>query len=144
MSDLRSAPVGRGRLPAFGRLPKSEDQMRIRTWNPAMSLEETKELAYWERNVLALHFADGWYEDTVWSDDAAHPNGHLVPRYDGWRRVLSLEGGKITFHIPDDLDVGTLPEIKPNWDGHTTEEKWLRILREKGICAIYGQDETPK
>lgn len=94
--------------------------MNIKTWNKEMSLEETKDLAYWERNVLALKYAEGFYFDTE--------NNYL-----GWLRVLSLENGKITFHIPDNFDVGNLPEIQPNWDGHTTEEKWKRILAERGI-----------
>jgi hypothetical protein len=93
---------------------------KIKTWNKEMSLEEAKDLAYWERNVLALNYADGWYFDRE-------------NNYFGWQRVLSLEKGQITFHIPDNFDVGTLPEIKPNWDGHTTEEKWKRILEMKGV-----------
>jgi hypothetical protein len=94
--------------------------MKIKTWNKEMTLEETKDLAYWERNVLALKYADGFYKD-------------LENNYAGWLRVMSLENGKITFHIPDDFDVGDLPEISPNWDGHTTEEKWKRILEDRGI-----------
>lgn len=94
--------------------------MEIKTWNKDMSVEETKDLAYWERNVLALKYADGWYAD-------------MENNYPGWKRVLSLEGGKITFHIPDSFDVGNLKQIQPNWDGHSTEEKWRRILAEKGI-----------
>lgn len=85
-----------------------------------MSVEETKDLAYWERNVLALWMADGWYKD-------------VENNYPGWLRVLSIDNGRVTFHIPDDFDVGKLPEIIPNWDGHTTEEKWKRILSECGI-----------
>lgn len=115
--------------------------MKIKTWKPGMSDAETKDLAYWERNVLALHYADGWYNDDIpWnSDDAGltHPRygriEGLQPRYKGWRRVLSLENGMITFHIPDDFDVGNLPEIKRNWDSHSTEEKWQRILGAKNI-----------
>jgi hypothetical protein len=79
--------------------------MKIRTWNPEMTDGEAKDLAYWERNVLALKYADGWYKD-------------LENNYSGWFRVMSLAGGKITFHIPDSFDVGNLPEISPNWDGH--------------------------
>lgn len=96
--------------------------MKIKTWHQQMSPEETKDLAYWERNVLALKYADGWYDD-------------LENNYPGWRRVLSLEGGKITFHIPDDFEVGSLRQISPNWDGHTTEEKWKLILNERGILV---------
>lgn len=103
--------------------------MNIREWNPGMTDKETADLAYWERNVLALLYAEGWYNDDVCrccGEDVVVDD--LVPRFAGWRRVLSLEGGTITFHIPDDFDVRGLPEIKPNWDGHTTREKWLRIL----------------
>lgn len=92
----------------------------IKTWHEGMSVEETKDLAYWERNVLALKYADGYYED--------HDNN-----YEGWLRVMSLEGGKITFHIPDDFEIGNLPLIDANWDGHTTAEKWQRILADRGI-----------
>lgn len=94
--------------------------LKIKTWNKEMSLEETKDLAYWERNVLALKYADGYYEDRQ-------------NNYPGWLRVLSLDGGRITFHIPDEFEVGSLRKIEPNWDGHTTEEKWKRILSERGI-----------
>ena len=84
-------------------------------WNSGMTDSESKDLAYWERNMLALRCADGWYED--------HESG-----FEGWLRVLSLDDGKITFHIPDNFDVGNCPEIRPNWDGHTTQEKWQRIM----------------
>lgn len=93
----------------------------IRTWHENMTDAQSKDLAYWERNMLALHYAEGWYED-------------LENNYLGWRRVLSLEGGRITFHIPDDFDVGNLGELSsPTWDGHTTEEKWRRVLKGRGI-----------
>lgn len=96
--------------------------MRVKVWHPDMSVEETKDLAYWERNVLALHFADGWYND----DENNYP---------GWRRVLCLASGAITFHIPDEFEVGNLPQIDPCWDGHSTKEKWENILRQRGIKA---------
>jgi len=107
--------------------------MKIKTWHEGMSDSESKDLAYWERNMLALRYAEGWY-----NDDILVPTGQLEPhiqrpRYPGWRRVLSLDGGRCTFHIPDDFPVGNLPEIERNWDGHTTEEKWLRIAEVRGI-----------
>jgi hypothetical protein len=95
----------------------------IKIWNKEMSDKETADLAYWERNTLALHFADGYYED--------HENA-----YPGWLRVLSLDGGAITFHIPDDFNVGDLPKIKKNWDGHTTYDKWSRIMGLRGIGGL--------
>ncbi len=103
-----------------------------------MSLEETKDLAYWERNMLALMYAQGWYNDDI-MHDVGRPDGVWAsgPRYEGWRRVLTIDDGMATFHIPDDFDVGATPEVKPNWDGHTTEEKWRRMMH---ICGV---EETP-
>jgi len=92
----------------------------VKVWHEGMSDSDSKDLAYWERNMLALHYADGWYVD-------------CENNYPGWKRVLSLEKGRITFHIPDDFQVGNLKEIKPNWDGHTTEAKWWRIMHKKGL-----------
>ncbi len=98
--------------------------MKIETWSKGMTAGETADLAYWERNVLALRYAEGWYEDTA-------------NNYPGWLRVLSLDGGRITFHIPDDFDVGSLHRLSsPTWDGHTTKEKWARILEMRDITAI--------
>jgi len=99
-------------------------------WTPEMSPEETKNLAYWERNMLALMLANeineqcgfnltcGWYAHGEWK---------------GWSRVISIWNGYITFHVPDDFDMGDLPEIKPNWDGHDTQEKWKRIAECCGV-----------
>lgn len=109
--------------------------MKIHEWKEGMSPEEAKDGAYWERNMLALYIADymnyvyeelsigakkkcGWYYDT---DN----------NWDGWKRVISIYDGSVTFHIPDDFDVGSLPQIEPNWDGHSTREKWERIMQ---IC----------
>lgn len=80
-----------------------------------MTDAELKNLAYYERNMLALRYADGWYYDEK-------------NNWPGWKRVLCLDGGKLNFHIPDDFDVGHLKQIDPTWDGHTTEEKWTRIV----------------
>ncbi len=94
--------------------------MEIKVWHEGMSDAESKDLAYWERNMLALAFADGWYNDDV-------------SNFTDWRRVLSLSNGKITFHIPDNFDVGNLQQIEPNWDGHTTKEKWEYVARSREI-----------
>jgi hypothetical protein len=113
--------------------------MIIKTWHQDMSDKETADLAYWERNMLALHFADGWYNDDISEtiEFGVLTGGMLLrARYDGWRRVLSLQNGRITFHIPDDFDVGDLVKIEPNWDGHTTEEKWRRVAEARGIKTI--------
>ena len=39
-------------------------QFRQRTWNIQMTESETIDLAYYERNMIALRYADGWYFDT--------------------------------------------------------------------------------
>lgn len=106
--------------------------MKVQIWTHKKSDKETAEMAYWERNMLALRYADGWYFDDVDAPTKDFPD-HQMARYDGWRRVLSLDGGKITFHIPDDFDVGNLHQIQPNWDGHTTEEKWMKVAALRGI-----------
>lgn len=103
--------------------------MKMQCWKDGMSDEDSKNLAYWERNMLALKVADGWYNDDVWTD----ANDELVPRFTGWRRVLSCFDGSMCFHIPDDFEVGNLPMIGRNWDGHTTIEKWSRVAAFRGI-----------
>jgi hypothetical protein len=110
------------------------DLMEIKTWHPDMTLEQQKDLGYWERNVLALRYAQGWYFDLI-SEPGDGPEKaiKMVPRYEGWDRVISLEDGSITFHVPNDFDLGDLPEIPANWDGHSTIEKWTRILKEAGV-----------
>jgi len=102
--------------------------VKIKTWDIMMGDKEASDLAYWERNMLALTVADGWYSDYLF--DA---NGSSWPRYHGFHRVLSLADGRITFHIPDDFDVGDLPQIACNWDGHTTQEKWERVAKACGV-----------
>ncbi len=92
----------------------------IPCWREGLTPEQERDIAYQERNLLALRYADGWYKD-------------IDNNWPGWSRVLSLDNGKITFHIPDEFLVGNLPEIKPNWDGHSTEQKWRKILASKGL-----------
>ena len=105
-----------------------ERKMKLRVWREGMSEAESKDVAYWERNMLALLYADGWYyDDVMFTPVPGVGESAMVPRYRGWRRVLSLEGGRVTFHIPDDFCVGSLPQIEQNWDGHTTEEKWRTV-----------------
>lgn len=136
--------------------------MKPFVWNAFMNTEETKNGAYWERNMLALFLAkitnshegndgtipsSGWYrhprdEGDVVVDAFGFPGGTddeywKNPKFSfhGWSRVISISNGIITFHVPDDFDLGDLPEIKPNWDGHTTKEKWELLMRICG-CKI--------
>lgn len=77
-----------------------------------MGEKETADEAFYERNMLALLYADGWY----WHDE--------------WKvLVINSPAGQLTFHVPPDFDTFNLPQIKPCWDGHTTEEKFNRIKR---------------
>lgn len=122
--------------------------MDVKTWHEGMPMEAQKDLGYWERNMVALHF--GVYANEAWRtynqlleaqgiapDDKPAPCGwykHQGEGFEGWSRVISLFDGKVTFHVPDNFDLGTeLPEIEPNWDGHTTEYKWERIMKRCGI-----------
>lgn len=127
--------------------------MSVQSWHEGMSPEEEASLAYWERNMLAVKF--GVYANLVWEanndlrrveglepDSRPAPCGwyrHQGEGFEGWSRVISLFDGKITFHVPDDFDIGTkLPEIEPNWDGHTTVEKWKRVMKSCGM-SLDGQ-----
>ena len=94
----------------------------ILCWKEGLTPEQERDIAYQERNLFALRWAQGWYRDT---------NNN----WPGWGRVLSLDNGRMTFHIPDDFSVGNLPEIDPKygWDGHTTEQKWRRVLALRGL-----------
>ena len=92
-------------------------------WRPGLAPEEERDIAYFERNMLALFIArntgGGWYRDPAASE--------------GFSRVISCMNGSATFHVPDDFDLGDLPEIMPNWDGHTTRQKWLRMAYVLGL-----------
>jgi hypothetical protein len=121
--------------------------MKPYTWRPTQTLEEQKNGAYWERNMLALYFA--CYANKSWKsyiallevdggDTSKLPQDlpcgwYHHGEYEGWTRVISLFDGRITFHVPDDFDLGSLPQIDPNWDGHTTEEKWVRMMKKCGV-----------
>lgn len=103
--------------------------------DPHIRIEELEQAirAYWERNMLALHCAnlanESWHDDPRRMDCGWYEHGE----YEGWSRVISLYNGQITFHVPDDFDLGTLRQIEPNWDGHSTEQKWEKIM---GWCGI--------
>lgn len=92
-------------------------------WHKDMNCKEAQDLAYWERNMLALYICYispesancGWY----YHDDETS--------YNGWARVISINNGSITFHVPDDFDLGSLKQIKNNYDGHSSAAKWYKI-----------------
>jgi hypothetical protein len=106
-------------------------------WREGMSTEETKDGAYWERNMLALYMAiklNDIYEGEGYTTDSGW---YLHGEYEGWARVISIADGTITFHVPDDFDLGNLPKIEPNWDGHSTEEKWEKMMK---FCGCIGTE----
>lgn len=120
--------------------------MKGYVWKEGMPSEEEAEGAYWERNMLALQYAKRVNELMKLSFNAMHLAVPVESRcgwyyddennWDGWHRVISLDGGEICFHIPDDFDIGNLPEIIPNWDGHTTKEKWDRVAAVNGCDPL--------
>ena len=77
-----------------------------------------------ERNMIALHYADGWFED--------------AEAREGWKRALSLGSGKFTVLIPDDFDIGNLIQIDMP-DVHrqkrSREEEWEWVRKIKGITS---------
>jgi len=101
-----------------------------------MTDEEVKNGAYWERNMVALHCAiisnDSWADDPRRIDCGWYEHGE----WPGWSRVISLYNGQVTFHVPDDFDMGRLRKIEPNWDGHTTEQKWEKVMNWCGITPV--------
>lgn len=112
-------------------------------YRESLSLKEQLDGAYWERNMLALMLAHmlnrqaiteqrRFYGSTI--DKYNLPCGYYVHgEWEGWSRVISLNNGEVTFHVPDDFDLGNLPRIDNNWDGHTTEEKWNRVMEKLGL-----------
>lgn len=116
--------------------------MKPYVWNEHLSLEDQKNGAYWERNMMVLLLATSMSNYSLPGTDlpAAGWYYDIDNNWDGYTRVISLYGGAVTFHVPDDFNIGSLPEIKPNWDGHSTEEKWNLVMDLLGILS----EETTK
>lgn len=102
--------------------------MKPFVWKEGMSTEETKNGAYWERNMLALLIATNT-RNIDGSDPSTWCGWYTHGEWPGWNRVISLFNGQFTFHVPYDFDLGNLQEIEPNWDGHSSEEKWNKVMR---------------
>lgn len=118
--------------------------MKPYIWQEGMSEKEMRDGAYWERNMLALYLAQHMnkmhlaYLNVQGIEKVELKCGwYLHGEWEGWSRVISIDNGRITFHVPDDFDLGDLPQIEPNWDGHTTKEKWDRLM---DICGC-GDNE---
>lgn len=89
-------------------------------------LREDKNLAYWERNQL-VRFLSTQYPSYL----MRHPDSDEKWEND-WRWIVCINTvvGQMTWHIHDsELDNFKHLEIKENdWDGHSTEEKYQRLL----------------
>jgi len=107
--------------------------MKIQVWSEERTDKEGKDCAYWERNMLAALCC---FMLNEWADERGvktNAGWYMHGEWPGWNRVISFWDGAVTFHIPDDFDVGDLPRIEPNWDGHTTEEKWRYLMDMMGM-----------
>ncbi|MGD1416424.1 hypothetical protein OEJ84_23750 (plasmid) [Bacillus subtilis] len=82
---------------------------------------------YYQRNLVALTLANA-FEGSGWYYDEKSKNKKT-------KRVIKINHpeGQMCFHIPDDFDLGNLPQIDDDWDGHTTKEKWERMKKACGI-----------
>ena len=101
----------------------------------ALKERAAKDQAYKERNLLLSLITkvipcDSWLErhpdaDTTWEND--------------WRWIVFIElpTGQASWHIHDSelplfkhlgRRVYQVPGEKPSWDGHTTEEKYQRVM----------------
>lgn len=101
--------------------------------NCATELEAAKEGAYKERNhcvayIARLAFMFGWKVGK-----ALHPESDETWEKD-WRHILFIDspGGQLSWHFHDSewepLGLDALPDYDGEWDGHTTEEKYARML----------------
>lgn len=83
-----------------------------------------KDNAYWERNRLVAILA------------RIYPSGRTLTNIDGWDEkwhnciYLDTPRGQLSWHIHDDemVQFASLPEYQGEWDGHSTEEKYRRLL----------------
>jgi len=89
---------------------------------------KSKQQAYWERNQLVCYLSKvhlSWLErhpetDTAWEDD--------------WRTIVLIQTpeGQASWHIHDsEKELFNHLEWRDgnSWDGHTTEEKYARLLK---------------
>lgn len=112
-------------------------------------LSKQKDGAYAERNKLVALLSKLFpsslerhpEEDEDWDHD--------------WRWIvfINLSVGQATWHIHDS-EVGLFDHLERNtgakWDGHTTEEKYERVLKQTTYrdadqweCAVCGSEDIP-
>lgn len=98
--------------------------------------ERNKLVAMSAKMALALGYIAGLatHRGETWDDD--------------WRNVvlIDLPSGQVSWHIHDsELPwFEGLPAYPGEWDGHTTEEKYIRVLSAEfppAICRMGGHHE---
>lgn len=88
------------------------------------SLKTARDRAYWERNRLVAILS------------RLYPSGRSVtaiPDWDAeWHNCIYIElpTGQVSWHIHDNemVQFASLPEYASPWDGHSTDEKYRRLL----------------
>lgn len=85
---------------------------------------------YHQRNMVALTLANafkgsGWYYD---AENMDSPSNRVIK--------INHPEGQMTFHVRNDFNLGDLPQIEPDWDGHTKNEKWARMEIACGIGDV--------
>ena len=103
--------------------------------------EYTIEQLAWERNMLALKYAmrvnamSDFIDAAILDKDTDTACGWYFD--DDGTRVISLDHGKICFRIPDDFNVGRLPQIEaPEKIKCMSDKQWEYIA---DCCGIKGQ-----
>lgn len=96
----------------------------------ALLLEQAKNAAYFDRNLLALVLIRLALQHGFNAGRRTDPEGEP-----GWQTVLLVElpTGQVSWHVPDDFfgplcSIAELPEFSGEWDGHTTAEKQARMI----------------
>lgn len=103
--------------------------MKPYVWKEGMSDKVQKNGAYWERNMLAVLMAKEANDHCATLGIEPDSGWYVHKAWEGFSRVISIYKGAITFHVPDDFDIGEdIPLITPNWNGHNTEEKWKFVM----------------
>lgn len=91
--------------------------------------------AYEDRNLLALLCGELARElgyTTGFRVDPDEPDWPVL--------IITLPTGQISYHLPKALVTELFPTLKMHpdrWDGHTTEQKRLRIKKHVGRQFVY-------
>lgn len=111
----------------------------------AESRQKEVDNAYWERNRLVAILS------------RLYPSGRAITDIEGWDAewhnciYIDTPKGQLSWHIHDNemVQFASLPEYKGTWDGHTTEEKYRRLLLllfyvEKQRADLLAQLDAPE